>query len=554
MLIIIPLLALAWHYYTSADSSLNHTSANIMPNAGLDELDGNNRPLGWRFTPANGGVSISSQPGYQSPHQLVITSRGSSTTSSTLASPEVGVDQGRTYLYKGFYSATLPFDLIMESTLVDGTKHLDIIRQYDASTQWATLSHTFTVQPNIRSVAFVLRFSKAGELHIDNTYLEPNPINIMPPTALATGANLLPAPTNQPDSTWAPYSDGSLHMTTATIDEPTPYLHLTVDDYQNGSATWQPALIQIHGNQAFQTSLDYKSSTPAEIVAQYVDASGHYTFYSVATLQPTNEWTTYTSTIEAPKDAVSMTISLVARANGTIDSRNYSLIDITKPGTPAWRRPLLSLTFDDGWESAYLSAVPLLARYNYAATFYLTPSALDTQSFMSSDDVNRLAKSGHELASHGYGHMDFTTIDTPQLSMQLSRAADYFREVHQMPKVNFSVPFGGTDSQVEYVARQYYTSLRTTEDGINTRQNLNRYHLLVLYIGKNTPPDKLQSLINDTQALNGWLILVYHRVDTNTQGEPVVSPEQFQAHMEAIKKSGITVEPVNAALQEVGAQ
>ena len=554
---IIVVLCIVWYQYTGAESQINSSSANIMPNAGLDLVDDHGVPNGWQFSPATSAVTATSRPGYESPRLLAITNSGDATSkNTTLTSPLVGVDQGSTYLYKGFYKSTLSFDLLMQSTLKDGSKKLEIAKNYGSSQQWTTVSYSFTPAANVQSVQFVYSLTAKGELQVDNNYLEVNPANATQPPMPVKGANLLSVSSANPlSSAWSPYVYGDnqteLHAITT---EAAPYLHIQISTYRSGEAKWQHAPLSVHGNQAFQFAASYRSDTPVDVIAEYVLTSGERQFSTLTTLQPAKDWTTYIGHLETPTAATSVIVSVVLHSQGTLDTRDYSLIDTSKPGKAAWQRPLLSITFDDGWRSAYLNGTPLLARYNYPATFYLNPSAIDTPSFMTSSQVDGLVAAGHEIASHGYQHFDFTTVSTSTLDDQLKRAAAYFTQVRHQKVTQFATPFGSTDNQVEYVARQYYASLRTTDDGINTRQNFDPYHLLVLYIGKDTPPSKVAAAIADTQATNGWLILVYHRIDTSTEGEPVITPSQFNEHLDIIRKSGVAVVPVGAALHEITAQ
>lgn len=558
LFIILPVIALllfAWYQYTSAESQINISRANILPNAGLDQLDDHGLPVGWQFSPASAQVTATSIAGYESPRLLVLTNSGdSSTSNTTLTSPLVSVEKEKTYLYKGFYRSTISFDLIIQSNYRDGSKKLEIIKRYNSNKQWATVSHLFTATANIQSVQFVYSFAAKGELQIDDNYLEANPREVYSAPAPALGNNLLPVVTPASDA-WSNYASGDNKTTSRRItDDGSPYLHSQVIAYKGGEAKWQHDPLPVRGNRAFWFSANYRSDAPVDVIAEYILASGQREFYTIGTLLPAKDWTIYTGEFETPSNATSVVVSLVLHQNGTLDTKDYGLYDISKPGAAAWQRPLASITFDDGWKSAYVNGVPLLKQYGYAATFYLNPAAIDTANFMDSNDVTTLSKEGHELASHGYQHHDFTTLDKQSIDYQLRYAYDYFKQIHNQPVVHFSAPFGGTDSQVSYYAHKYYASLRGTESGINTRQNFDPYNLLVLYVGNDTPSAKIASALAEAEATNGWLILVYHRVDTITEGEPVIAPAQFQQQLDAIKKSGVTVTPVGSALQELSRQ
>lgn len=564
LLIVLPVIALllfAWQQYTGAESQINVSHSNILPNGGLDTLNDRGLPVGWEFTPASSAVTATSIAGYESPKLLVLTNSGSTSSgSTTLVSPLVAVESGTAYLYKGFYKSTVPFDLILQSNYADGTKKLSIIKQYTSDKQWATVSHAFTPNQKVQSVQFIYSFSAKGELQIDNNYLEANPANIHTPAKPSEGKNIIPAIEHSDDipslpDSWTSFATGSNNITSShVVDGSITYLRSKVSDYKDGEAKWQYPEISTHGNQMFSFSVSYRSDAPSDVIAEYVLASGERQFYTLATLLPAKDWTTYTGTFEVPSNAKSVIVTPTLHQNGVLDTREYTLYDISKPGAKAWKRPLVSITFDDGWESAYNNGVPLLDQFGYKATFYLNPAAIDTTSFMDSDQVMALAKNDHELASHGYEHLNFTTLDTQSIDYQLRYASEYFKQVHKRHNIQFSVPFGGTDSQVTYYARNYYSSLRGTESGINTRQNFDPYNLQILYVGNSTTLSNLADALAEVKASNGWLILVYHRVDTNTEGEPVISPAQLHQQLDTLKKSALTVKTVSEAMQEINEQ
>ncbi len=564
LLIILPavlLLLVLWQQYTGAESQINISESNILPNGGLDTLDESGFPVGWAFIPASPSVTTTSIAGHESPMLLVLTnSSDDPTINSTLISPLVSVTDDATYFYKGFYKSTVAFDLILQSNYKDGVKKRVILKRYSPDKQWTTASHVITPDPRVESIQIIYSFSDKGELQIDNNYLEANPNNIYNPPDVTLGKNLIPQLDRPQDDTslplsWSSFAVGDNKIASSYITNDGPaYFRSSVGEYKAGEAKWQYPEVSVQGNQAFLFTVNYRSSVPVDVVAEYLLSSGKRQFYTLATLLPAKDWTTYTGRFETPTSATHVMATPTLHGNGTLDTREYALYDISKPGARAWKRPLVSLTFDDGWESAYNNGVPLLDQYGYKATFYLNPAAIDTASFMNSDQVAALAKSKHELASHGYEHLNFTTLDTPSIDYQLKHASEYFKQVHNMQKVQLSVPFGGTDSQVNHYARTYYNSLRGTESGVNTRQNYDPYSLLILYIGNDTTPSKLADALAEAKASNGWLILVYHRVDTNTQGEPVISPVQFQQQLDTVKKSGLTVRTVTEAMQEISEQ
>lgn len=526
LLLIVPvvvLLMLAWQQYTEARTLINSSQVNILPNAGLDILDDSGFPAGWQFSPSSTAVTAESNDGYNSPRLLKITNRAVEIAgNTTLTSPVASVQKGATYFYKGFYTSTVPFDLILRVNNKDGSSRQAIVGRYAPDSQWATVSRVFTPDENTQTVQLVYSFAAKGELRIDNNYLEPNPVDTYDATEQGTSKNLI--------------SD-------------------VTETSEGNEQKWQHSPISIREHQAFQYNVTYKSSQPVDVVVEYILPSGVRKYSTIGTLLPAKEWTIYMGTFETPSTATGLVVSVIAQGEGTA-VKDHGLYDISKSSIGSWKKPMISITFDDGWKSAFTNGIASLDKYDYKATFYLNPSSIDTSgfSFITSEEVAALKEGGHELASHGYQHHNLTTLDTPSIDYQLEFAYRYFKQIHEQQDVSVSTPFGGTDSQVRYYARKYYASLRGTESGINTRHNFNPYNLLVLYIGNDTQPSKLAEALAEAKDRNGWLILVYHRIDTNTEGEPVVSPAQFQRHLEIVDMSGVTVFPIAAALREIDSQ
>jgi len=564
LVLVVPIVAallLLWQQYTSAQPQLSTPAANILPNASLDELDKSGFPVGWQLSRGNDKVTTSSTQGYNSATSLaLINASDTANGNTTLTSPEAPVEKGVTYLYKAFYKADAPFDLLIRTNHVDGSHEQKVVGRYDPNTEWETVSHVFMSPDTVQSVQFIYSFSAKGELQIDNTYLEPNPPDVYVPPQPTLGTNILPnhALTTSDGVTpqgWSPYTVGNNRATLQYVtDNGTPALRTQVSDYKDGEAKWQYDPISIKGGQAFQLNASYQSDTPAVAVAEFTLSSGKRQFVTIKELVPAKDWTAFSGQFEAPINADTMLVTIVQRSNGTVTTKDYGLYDITKPGAITWDKPRLSFTFDDGWESAFTNGATLLNRYGYEGTFYLNPSTIDTASFMTSGQVADLVKNGHEIASHGYEHLNFTTLKREDINYQFEHASNYFKEIHNMQRVNFAAPFGGNDPQTMFYARKYYASLRGTADGVNTRQNMDPYNLRVLYVGGSVSLEKLSAAIADAKSKNGWLILIYHRIETPVKGETTVTPTQFQQQLDTVKKSDINVQTVAEVLKAVANQ
>ena len=69
------------------------------------------------------------------------------------------------------------------------------------------------------------------------------------------------------------------------------------------------------------------------------------------------------------------------------------------------------LTFDDGYEDAATTALPLLVKYGARATFYVSSGFVGTPRHVSWKQLRALRAAGMEVACHGTEHLDLSTLD-----------------------------------------------------------------------------------------------------------------------------------------------
>jgi peptidoglycan/xylan/chitin deacetylase (PgdA/CDA1 family) len=78
------------------------------------------------------------------------------------------------------------------------------------------------------------------------------------------------------------------------------------------------------------------------------------------------------------------------------------------------------VTFDDGEQSQYRHAFPLLAQYNIAATFFVTPGLIGSVAkLLGWNQLKDLQNAGHSIQSHGWSHKFLTFCGQQELAYEL---------------------------------------------------------------------------------------------------------------------------------------
>ena len=570
-LVIIPpliiVLGLAWQQYIIAGRNLNLPSKDGNLLATTVAQPSTNSPLaGWQLSQSGDASYITSRDnGLVTDKAVKTTVNDYKSGDITLAGPKVSVTPNQTYLFKGYYTSDMQFALLAHYYYTDGTDKLVHLETYPAQKDgWSTTSHAFATN-NITAVQFMYKLTNTGTLTVDGMYLEPKQNVFIPKQPVATkntipNSELASTNDNMPDG-WTTYRAGDNTAAFSSLrDDKGTYVKTSVKNFKSGEAKWQYTPQPVSAYQRYQFNVKYLSDAPAKIIAEYVLKNGRHQFETIANVPASMEWADITYAVETPKDATSLVVSIVLHGNGSLASRDYTLANITKPGTARWSRPLVSVTFDDGWHSAYSNAVPILDRYGYKGTFYINPSNIETPKFMSAAELAELSNTRQEIAAHGYSHLDMTMMNPDALDYQLGQGQAYLASAG-FPTTHFATPYGKSDAEVQWFARKYFATMRSVDTGINTRQNFDPYNLKAFFLKNDTSLETITTALDEAKQTGGWLILVYHNVgsaenkDLSLKVESgTMTTETFADQIALVQKSGITVLPVGDAYKEVEKQ
>ena len=104
---------------------------------------------------------------------------------------------------------------------------------------------------------------------------------------------------------------------------------------------------------------------------------------------------------------------------------------------------LVVLTFDDSVASQYTVARPLLKRYGFGASFFITEGfsfRTNKKDYMTWEQIAELHRDGFEIGNHTRDHLSITSKTVPQFAEQLEAIDARCRE-HGIPKpVSFAWP------------------------------------------------------------------------------------------------------------------
>lgn len=105
----------------------------------------------------------------------------------------------------------------------------------------------------------------------------------------------------------------------------------------------------------------------------------------------------------------------------------------------------VAITFDDGPDGHFTPQIlDILGKYDVKATFFILGSAADENR----DVLKRIDEEGHVVASHGWGHKNFTKISKSNALDELKKTNDLIKEVTGKSNALFRLPYGAFNNTV----------------------------------------------------------------------------------------------------------
>jgi peptidoglycan/xylan/chitin deacetylase (PgdA/CDA1 family) len=265
------------------------------------------------------------------------------------------------------------------------------------------------------------------------------------------------------------------------------------------------------------------------------------------------DWSTvsFTPTSDAPITDVQITVRDNGRPVTVWISRISAIPKTIDHG-------IVSLTFDDAWSSVYTMARPVMDRYHYAGTAYVTTSFVGTDKHMTVGQLLKLQDiHGWDIASHTVTHPDVSKVQPLEIVRELRNSKVWLmNHGFRRGAEHLSFPFGGFDN--EEVARQVrylYRSARLIDGPMETLPVADPKRLRVFLVINTTRVDEVVAKIDEALRNRDWLILVFHRIEpagAPLQFDTQYSQTAFQQIIDALARKNATVLPVSQVIHESG--
>ncbi|HPM42618.1 MAG TPA: glycosyltransferase [Candidatus Omnitrophota bacterium] len=127
---------------------------------------------------------------------------------------------------------------------------------------------------------------------------------------------------------------------------------------------------------------------------------------------------------------------------------------VTKSQSDKAASKKIILAFDDGWKSNYEIAYPILKRYGFSATFFVTIENIGKPDMMTWKDIKEMADNGMEIGSHNMTHRIPVELWDDELEVEMRESKRVLEEKLGRAVRSFSLPTGFYDKRMAKLARK----------------------------------------------------------------------------------------------------
>jgi|SRR5665647_1732782 len=249
------------------------------------------------------------------------------------------------------------------------------------------------------------------------------------------------------------------------------------------------------------------------------------------------------------------------RAAVKVPAMHSRSVDESAQPVRLFGQPLISITFDDGWESSYTTALPLLQKYGIHTTQYVLSGTEKDPLYLSWAQITSIQKAGHEIACHSDTHPDLTTLDGEDLRKQLLDCRQKL-ESRYGAITDFASPYGSADDRTRAAIMEYFSSQRNTNGDptngvtdvdVNLAKNFDPGNIIGVTVHNDTTIKQLQDLVSYAESHNGWLVVTYHQADDDTSNYSL-DAKKLDAQLKYLSSTPVRIVTVTGALQSLQLQ
>ena len=170
------------------------------------------------------------------------------------------------------------------------------------------------------------------------------------------------------------------------------------------------------------------------------------------------------------------------------------------------------LTFDDGHASHFELVAPLLVRYRFTGTFFVTSGYVGRLGYMSWEQLRKLVFLGMEIGSHGATHRPLTSLSPQEVAEEMRASRQLLTDQLGVPIHAMAAPGGFWNQAVAEASKQAgYEAVWLSTIGTNGRET-NPLALRRVVVRQPFSMDRVVSMVEGWEPSFWWAASQQHLI------------------------------------------
>lgn len=190
----------------------------------------------------------------------------------------------------------------------------------------------------------------------------------------------------------------------------------------------------------------------------------------------------YVRDVDQAKDALGWRLSInpvdFEKQMKYLKDNGYTTIHLSDLVSGKVPKKAIVLSFDDGLDDFYTTALPILQKYGFTASDAVITGMVGAHEHMTKEQIKACISAGIEITSHTKSHLDMSKISGADLLAQVSDAKDFLKNNFGIEPSGFVYPSGKyNDAAIKVLQQNGYKIAVTTQEG---EADLSKDNMLIL--------------------------------------------------------------------------
>lgn len=191
--------------------------------------------------------------------------------------------------------------------------------------------------------------------------------------------------------------------------------------------------------------------------------------------------------------------------------------------------PLCSIWFDDGWNSTYSQAYPIMKEKGQKGILSVISSHVNYGHFCSETQLHEMYDYGWDMVNHTLGHKNLSELGLSEAELEITACKQYLEsQGFTRSSDHFVPPYCATSEELSELIGKYSLTSRPNWLTFNYLPIIDPYQLGFMEVTHETSPDTVKKWIDEAIENDLWLVLMFHSIENPADVSTKYSIEGFK--------------------------